>query len=215
MNKKIIIGAIVTIVVVGGGIGAYVMSRNADNDANNGLNSQTTESMTSAATFSPVPNDSVSFEATLTGKAEREYTATLRYDGKGNSSYSSDYGDGAFTMYMFGDEYISCYGETCFRLPDSNGDGNASEATQTYSEEDVNTFRNAATLKQASVKCGDETCSVWDVKTKTFEGTFYLDSKQRMKKVEGAKDGTTWTMEYTYKPVTITRPANVTDSPMI
>ncbi|TXG76809.1 hypothetical protein E6P97_02770 [Patescibacteria group bacterium] len=215
MNKKYIIGVIVAAVVVVGGVATYVATHGDGDGSGTETANEVREDAKTAAAFNAVANSDVPFEATMTGKGEREYTATLRYDGKGNSSYSSNYGDGPVAMYLFGDEHISCFGTTCMRLPDSNGDGNVTNAKRTYSEADLNEFRNSATLKGEGVSCGDETCSVWDVKTEKFNGTFHLDSQGRMQKVEGEQDGNTWVIEYTYKPVEIERPTNVVDSPLM
>ncbi len=215
MNKKYIAGIIVAVLVVGGVV-TYITTKDNTSENNNTQTAQETQASQnndSGAVFNAVANSNVPFEAKMTGQGEANYEATLQYDGQGNSSYSSDYGSGPVKMYMFGDEYISCFGDTCMRLPNSGSDSVAN-TKRSYSEAELNEFRNSATLKQSGVACGNETCNVWDVKTDGFTGVFYLDSQGRMQKVEGTAGSNTWIIEYTYKPVEITRPANVVSSPL-
>lgn len=221
MSKKLnlVIATAVSVAVLGV-VGYFVLQNNTDsntmvNTAESDIAEQSTNQSGDTAVFDVLSTSDRSFEATMTGRAEREFTALMLYDGAGNSSYSADYGEGQFTMYRFGTEHISCYNSAgCFRLPDTDGDGNASEVKYDYSQDEINDFSKNATY-HGTAACGDENCSVWEVASDGFSGTFYIDSNKRIKKVESDRDGISWTIVFTYKSVTIERPANVIDSPLL
>ncbi len=140
---------------------------------------------------------------------------TLLYDGNDNSMYNGKSGEDEFSMYKLGDEYISCSAGACFRLPDGNaGTATISEDQYSFSDEDLISYRNNAEY-QGTAQCGDQTCDKWYVASDDFTGTFYVDPEKKIQKVEGQSDERTWMVEFDYKPVTITRPENVQDSPLI
>lgn len=219
MNKNLakLLTATGVLFVVAAGLWLWQSGQQTNNEsAQSQSATEQSASQDQVSVFDAVPNGETSFVATMTGSAEREFTAKLRYDGQGNSAYTVDYGtgDGEMTMYRFGNEHISCYGNGCFRLPDTDGDGNASDVKYDWNSDEVANFARSARYV-GTADCGGETCNKWDVSNDEFSGSFYINSDRRIKRVEGRQGGVSWQMDYRYEPVTIERPENVIDSPLM
>lgn len=219
MNKNLaaLLTAAGVLFVIAGGLWLWQSTQQAsDESAQSQSATEQSAAQNQSSVFDALPTGDTSFVATMSGQAEREFAAELRYDGKGNSAYTVDYGggDGEMTMYRFGSEHISCYANGCFRLPDTDGDGNASEVKYDWNTDEVADFARSARY-DGRADCGGDTCDKWNVSTDEFSGSFYLNDARQIKRVEGAQSGVSWRMDYRYEPVTIERPQNVIDSPLL
>lgn len=214
MNKRVVLIVGAVVLVVAAGVGGFLLLSDKDSETEAFSNNQSRDEAREPE-FNVVANSSVSFEATITEIGGSGSVTKLLYDGKGNSMFDGVSGSDKFAMYKFGNEYISCSGGGCFKLPD----GNASQATAnieqySFNEEKIRSYKDAA-KHQGTEQCGDHICDKWFANTGDFTGTFYVDKDQKIRKVVGESDGRQWTVEFDYKPVTIERPANVQDFPML
>ena len=204
MKKSIIIPvAVIAVFVLGGGV-FLAMNRDSDNKAVAPVTSQDTQTQTeTAAAFNPVAMTGVSYEATLTSQKDgKTFTATLKYDGKGNSEFSSQQNGKEVRIIMTKDAYYSCQGTTCYKMDTSKASGFDTNTYQ-YSADEISSLKQNAKYigKEA---CGAQTCEVWEVTQDKTNGKVYIDqSKKRIVKATGNYGGDRGELDFMYTPVTI------------
>lgn len=212
MKKSIILPlAVVVVLAVVGGAAYFVTSKNDDKNAQK---TSTTSSASqpqadSAETaFNPVAMTGVSYEATLTSQKDgKTFTATLKYDGKGNSEFSSEQNGKQIRIVMTKDAYYSCQGSTCYKMDSTNASG-FDPNTYQYSADEINSLKQNAKYIGTEA-CGTQTCEVWEVTQDTTNGKVYIDqSTKRIMKATGNYGGDSGELVFVYKPVTIEVPAN-------
>ncbi len=208
MKKSIIIPvAVIAVFVLGGGV-FLAMNRDSDNKAVAPVTSQDTQTQTeTAAAFNPVAMTGVSYEATLTSQKDgKTFTATLKYDGKGNSEFSSQQNGKEVRIIMTKDAYYSCQGTTCYKMDTSKASG-FDPNTYQYSADEISSLKQNAKYIGTEA-CGAQTCEVWEVTQDNTNGKVYIDqSTKRIVKATGNYGGDSGELVFTYKPVTIEIPA--------
>ncbi len=209
MKKSIIIAlAVIAVVVLGGG--AYLaMNKDSNNKSAAPAVSQDTQTQSqTAAAFNPVAMTGVSYEAALTSQKDgKTFTASLKYDGKGNSEFSSQQSGKEIRIIMTKDAYYSCQGSTCYKMDTTNASG-FDPNTYQYSADEINSLKQNAKYVGTEA-CGAQTCEVWEVTQDTTNGKVYIDqSTKRIMKATGNYGGDSGELVFTYKPVTIEIPTN-------
>lgn len=115
-------------------------------------------------------------------------------------------------FYEIDDEYISCQNDTCFSLP--TGENGVDTSTYAFTEETLEEYRNDAEYKGES-DCPAGTCDTWAItRDDGTNVTLYITSDGKISKAEGSVNQSSFSAVFSYEPVTITRPENVTASPL-
>jgi len=208
LNKNLIIGAIVALLIVGGA-GIFLLTNNGSNDPSS------SSSDSSSPAFTPLATAGSSFEANyiFTSADGAVVTGLMQVDKNGDSKYSSETDGKAYVLYNIDGYTISCNDGTCYKLPS----GQSSEAPDSkdyeYTDDNYKDFQNNATYK-GKADCPAGTCSVWEIANEdSTSTTMYIDGDNRISKVVGDSEDGKYEMTYTYKEVTISAPENVTELP--
>jgi hypothetical protein len=214
--KVKLIGIILAVLVVGGGAGAFIMSRDSDDSKSSSNNSNTTkeETKTESATptFSPKATKNQSFSATLEGTSEGDaLTGTIESDGKGIIHFTGTQAGETAEYYVTSDgSFIFCQGTQCFKS--SASENSVSPDDYEVTDEDIAKYQSKATFL-GSESCPSGTCNVWqytddeNVKTK-----IYIDKDTDYVSQVVGEDGTdTFKIVYNFKDVSITVPTDVQD----
>lgn len=154
------------------------------------------------------PPDSQPYEGVgiMTGAQGSKHDVVFKYDGKGNSMLSGDWGTGRWTVYIFGDEGIVCNDAGCRSAPATETD----TASFALSEEHFGGLSTGGEYR-GSEPCGQELCQVWEKVSDDRVLTLHLGENHWIRRITIVTDGVVFTdTEYTYGPVTIERPENVT-----
>ncbi len=214
MKKSIIIPVVVIAVLALGGGVFLAMNKSSENKSATPATSQETQTQSETSTaFNPVAMTGVSYEATLTSQKDgKTFTAVLKYDGKGNSEFSSKQNDGEVRIVITKDAYYSCQGSTCYKMDSSNANA-FDPSTYQYSADEINSLKQNAKYVGTEA-CGAQTCEVWEVTQDTTNGKVYIDqSTKRIMKATGNYGGDSGELIFTYKPVTIEVPTNAQTIP--
>ena len=221
MKKKLIVIGAVAVIVLAAGAVWYGMWR-ANSDAKESQNStQTTGQQsekdsndTDDSVFPTISmtNEPYEITGTMTGARDTKHAYTMAHDGKGNSMFSGDWGEGRFTFYTFGNETISCTEQRgCQRFPASSESTPAPETAEFMYDDAMMTAVRKDAKYLGNQPCGNESCRAWEVVKDDTRRVFYFKDN-RFKRIEITKDSKFFSdANFTYKPVTITRPENVTD----
>lgn len=201
MNKKtaIIIAAVV-VVLAGAGVGIALALNNQMKDDNTTSDTNKQENkVDTATTFKPQDPTKLSYVATSTAKVgEQSVTSTIESDGKGVQKSTSEAAGMKTESYMTTDFVITCMNGSCTKTAiDKNAATTDSAA--------IDTSKFSSSAKNAGTETiNGKNYQVWKVTVEEFgEITYYLDSENRIGRVVM---GTTSTVDYEYKPVTITLP---------
>ncbi len=220
-TQKIIVGLLVLILVCT--VGYFLFSMNeADKDTEQ-LTSESSQSeiqevdeipVGEQKTFEPIATTSESFVVELEAEDTENdvpYTGTVNYDGEGNYLLEGTFKNDNLRVYQLGDEFISCQNDTCFSLTTSENGVDAS--TYMYSEDAILEYSEYAEYVGES-DCPAGTCDIWSVtKPDDIDATIYVASDGRISKAEGTSNTTSFVAVFSYQPVSIERPENVTQSP--
>ena len=181
--------------------------------SNEAASSSSSDTDSTTSTFSPLATNDQSFTATMsgTGAEGATFDGTLEYDGKGNSKFTGKMGNDTMTMYRFESENITCSNDQCFALPNSTG--TIDQSQYSYNEETFASYKTHAEYV-GQTECPAGTCAQWKVTHDGQTANIFVASDNRVSRVSGERSGSTFSIDYNYQPVTITRPANVTAYPM-
>ena len=220
MNKKLIVGIVVGVAVVGGGV-YYVSQNKDDNTSDNSTNQQTsTEEGSTQAAFDVQPTTNQSFVATIsTTTAEGKTSqASMEYDStNSNVRYTASSDDRTLTIIYTTDAYYMCQtADNCIKYPlNGVGDSGFDRTAYEFSTEKLATLKNTSAY-QGTKDCPTGTCDVWKVTEGAYESTLYIDTNTKtIVQIESASNGTTSKIVYEYKDVSITPPANATEIPTL
>lgn len=218
MSRNVLL-AIIAIVIVLGGIGAYVVS-NKDNQSNDSTEQASDDGATgeqqndndNEPVFSAKATAGEPFVATMSGTAnESSIAATIRYDGKGNSHYSGVSNGETSEFYNIDGQYIFCSEGQCFASPTSTGLPISSDQYE-YDDEDVSAWNEIAVYK-GKQSCPAGSCDTWEVSQEGYVGTIFIAGDGRISRTNWVGEGSSMTMDYSYEDVTITAPENVQTIP--
>jgi hypothetical protein len=218
MSKAVLIGIVAAAVIVVGGGAAYFLINNSSNSDSD--NDTTSSSMTSDAStggtpsFSPQTTTGTSFVAKLNGTTDGEaVTATVLYDGKGNSKYTSTSAGATAEVYITEDSYITCQDGMCYEV-NSRASRSIDSDDYTYSAEKNKEFQDIATYVGKD-SCPAGTCNVWKVEQDGNTTMVYVGNDNRISKLTAESANSKFTYTYEYKPVTITVPTDVRTLPTV
>ncbi len=216
MSRRMIVGIIVAVVLIGGGV-AYVATKdNEDSDKNNTNTSQTgSNSGSSTNTFNPASTEGLEFKATLTTTSTSGTTeATIEHDDKGNTQYTATTNGQQVKIIYTSDAYYMCTGDSCIKYPSSQSSNSGfNPSDYTYDQSKLSGYKNGAAYK-GQKSCASGTCDVWSVSAGGFTSTIYVDSAtKRITQVDSSIGGNSTKIVYDYSDVTITVPANTQTIP--
>lgn len=215
MKRSMIIGLVV-LLIIGGGTGVYLATRNKDKKTETSNNSSQTSRNADTNSFSPLSTAGVAFEATISsqGSDNSTTTATIKSDGKGNTQYSSGASGQTTEVTITTDAYYSCTAGQCIKYPTGQTGGSGFDpSAYTYTDTQLTGYRSGATHK-GKQSCASGTCDTWSVTANGSTSTLYIDSgTKRITQVETVVDGKTSKIVYDYKSVSITVPTNATTLP--
>lgn len=225
MKKKLIVIGAVAVAVLAAGAVWYGMWRANNGTGSEGSNQTTGQQIEKAAKDTDtsvfpavsITNEPYEITGTMTGARDTKHAYTMAHDGEGNSMFSGDWGEGRFTFYTFGNETISCTDQRgCQRFPVASEGTPAPEVTEFMYDDAMITAMRKDAKYLGNMPCGTESCRTWEVVKDDTRRVFSFSSNSRFKRIETAKDGKFFSdANFTYKPVTIRRPENVTDFPGI
>jgi hypothetical protein len=215
VKKVLIIVGVVVLVVASAG--AYLLLTN--NEATEETTQSTSEETSTVENaFSPVSTEGQSFVATINTTLDGEVNeATLSFDGEGKSEYVATANGQTQRFVYTPDAYYSCNDtQGCFKfnLSDSAGPTVDPEEYQ-FKEEKAQDFNETANY-EGQKSCDVGTCDVWVSNSFENQGktTIYLDARdKKIVKIESTVDGTTSTITYDYKDVTIEVPTDAEELP--
>lgn len=220
-SKRIIIIVAVVLVL---GLAAFLLLSNDDDssgdqaNANNGTQQADSEGQQTAdSNFSPVGMMDMAFEATVDGTDAdgKSYQMLLQYDGEGRTRMSGEQNGTRFETVFTSDAFYSCEGENCVKFPISQSDNSPfTPGEYVYEDEDFTDFKNSATYKGTG-DCPAGTCDIWEVTEDGYTSQLYLDSNQRISKVEGSSAEGSVSITYVYKNVNIEIPQNAQTIPTL
>lgn len=213
MKKVLIIGVVLVMIV--GAAGGYWFLLRDDEAATNANN--TAQSTENTEQFNPVATTDVPMIATITTEADGEKNVmVMKFDGKGNSEYTTEQNGEEVRFVITEDTYYMCNMSGCFKYANTQEQAGATDPAQyEQSQEDIDKFRANAT-KKGTESCGTSTCEVWEVSNYSENGsaTFFVDtSSKRIVKIESAFNGSTSVIEYDYTDVTIEIPTTAEELP--
>ncbi len=213
MKKFLIIGGVV-VIVLGAATGGYLVFFLGDNDQQDA----TGQTETTENAFNPVATEGVPVVATVTTTQDGEtQTFVMEFDGNGNSQYEMDSDGQTIRFVTTKDAHYMCNdAQGCFRYPTSDAQQGAVDPGQyEYSQSDIDNFRANATHK-GQQSCSTGTCDVWDVSNFQDSGTatvFIDTASKRIVKIESTFNGSTSTIEFDYRDVTIEIPTDAQELP--
>lgn len=215
MKKALLIGGAVVLVLAAAGIGFLLFGNNSEDSGSSNQNEQQAETNQNDNLFSAVPTDDLEFEATLSGETgDTSYEAVILSDGEGNSKYSGQSNGEQFEMYSLNDgSSIVCNGGTCFKVNGSEAQTPVSADQYEYTGDDLTNFRDMVEY-QGEASCPAGTCSVWRYDENRAVVEIYLADDGKISKLTTtSQDGDKFEIEYEYKEVSVTPPANVRSIP--
>ncbi len=214
--KKVLIIVGVLVLVVGAAAGGYLffVKDNGSTDTSSSAQNQDTGN---SSEFSPVSTEDTPMVATITTTQDGEKnTIVMAFDGNGNSEYAIDQEGKEVRFITTEDSYFMCNDSGCFKYANTQEQsGTTNPDEYEYSQSDIDNFKKQATYK-GQQSCDEGTCDVWEVANFNGGGTatFYLDSgSKRIVKIASTFNGSTSTITYDYKNVTIEIPANAQELP--
>lgn len=216
MKKVIIIVGVV--LLVGASIGAYFLLQNTDDESTQNNQAAENSQESNDGGFAPLVTSDLSFEAIITTEQQEEVSeATISFDGKGRSEYViTQDGQTVRTIYTKNTYYTCNDSQGCFKFDLTQSAGtNIDPEDYQFTSEDAQDYAANAT-NQGTKPCDTGTCTVWVSNSYKNQGktTVYVDTEtNRIVKIESKYDGTTSTIDITYKPVTIKIPTNVQELP--
>jgi hypothetical protein len=204
MNRNLLIG-LVAAMVVGGGVVAYVATQNDDDANQNGNGAQTQDGDTPQ--FSPVSTEGLDFVGTITG-AGQEGEVTFEYDKDSQSfRYIASSNGEAIETITTPDAYYAMTGGRWIKYPTGTNSGFDPESYQYDDGELANYQGNSA--YQGTESCAAGTCHVWRTTSEGSESTLLIDTDTGyIVRVSTTTGGQTSSIDYEYKDVTITPPAD-------
>lgn len=215
MSRGAIIGVIAAVLLVGGAA-AYVITRNDDEPTGNQTNTseQTDDHHDDDPVFNPISTEGRDFEATFSG-SQASGSSSFEYDADNKAvRFIAAQGDNEIETITTPDAYYARTGDEWIKYPVASSTFDA-ESYQ-YDEQELGTYQNSAASHYAGVQdCSGPSgsCHVWEFGAGS-ETTIYLDTGNGyIVKVISMANGQISTVEYDYKPVTITPPTEFKELP--
>ncbi|MDZ7744807.1 MAG: hypothetical protein U5K77_03585 [Candidatus Saccharibacteria bacterium] len=225
LTKQQLIGLFAGLIIVVGGVFAYMYFTGDDVTNQQNQEEQATtdnnDRQTPEPGFNPVDTEEVAYIATISGSDEDgEISGTIESDGQGSIVYKFTDNGTSSEMYVTPDGTYACQdGSDCVKFSNNNEDS-ANSASPfnpdrfNFNEEDYNDFRDIATYEGSS-PCSSGTCDVWsyvDEDTNTDTTTYIDNSSNRIVRIESDEANSSFVIEYDYDvSVTITPPENAQD----
>lgn len=221
MSSKRIIIIVAAVLALGFAV-FLVLGNDDENTSDQAITNETpqtgTEDQQSAdSNFAPVGMMDMAFEATVDGTNTdgNAYQMLLQYDGEGRTRMSGEQNGTRFETVFTSDAFYSCEGENCVKFPISQSDNSPfTPGEYVYEDDDFTDFKNSATYKGTG-DCPAGTCDIWEVTEDGYTSQLFLDSNQRISKVEGSSAEGTVTITYEYKSVNIEIPQNAQTIPTL
>ncbi len=215
MKKVLIIGAVI-VLVLGVAAGGYFLFFNGEESTTTNTSSQT-ENTASTNEFSLALTQNVPMVATISTTQDGEKnTFVMSFDGKGNSEYEVEQNGEQVRFISTKTDYYMCNTQGCFKYANTQEQtGTSNPDEYEYDQTEIDAFKANSTYK-GQQSCGSGTCDVWEVANFSGGGTatLYIDStSKRIMKIESAFNGSTTTITYDYKDVTIEVPADAQELP--
>ncbi|HRF28630.1 MAG TPA: hypothetical protein PL051_03265 [Candidatus Saccharibacteria bacterium] len=204
--KRVAVAAVVAVLLVGAGVAAYFYIQSSNSVANSDTNTSD-----QTPTFKPQQTAGVSFVATYTAnsKDSEVTTGTIEVNAAGDSKYTGMAGGKEFTSYSVAGQYVSCVDGTCIKLASNNNQESIASGEYRYSDEDFAKFSSKAVYK-GKKDCPAGTCEAWGYDDDDVTTEMFIDSKNRLSKLQGErKNGSSYTITYEYKDVTVELPKNI------
>lgn len=203
MNRNLVIGLIVA-VLVGGGIWAYMSSQDEDNNTDNTSQSQQNGE---TPTFNATSTDQQDFVGTITGSGQ-EGSVVFEYDKDSDSfryvATSSEGGE--IETITTPEAYYTRANDTWIKYPTADNTGFDASSYQ-YTNEELGAFNSSA--YQGTQSCATGTCHVWRYTTENTESTLLIDTETGyIVRVSNVVGDQTSAIDYEYKSVTISAPAD-------
>lgn len=208
MNNKVIGGVLVAALVIIIGVGIYYTTHSQQNTTDN----KTTEAIDPTKVFEPKAPADLDFEATVASNGSTQpLDLKIKHTKNGDIESVTGMSGVNLTTYIINDEYIQCTAGQCL------SSGKIPTGQQIVNNNYAFTKEYLAGLQRGSKyagseDCGKDKCAKWTINNEVFQGTFYIDSQNRINKiVSDNKDSsnTKPTVSYTYSSVSIVRPDNV------
>lgn len=221
--SKTIIGLVVAGLVVVGGAAYFVVNKNSDKDtpaASQTADNSSDDSSTNSGdgpSFAPATTDGLSFEATSTVEASgKTIVSTIAYDGKQNYQYSADQGGQSVSTIVTKKAVYVQVDDQWYKYA-ANYSSGFNPADYKYDASTLDAWKASSDYKGQG-DCPAGTCDIWEVSTgaegQQATSTVYLDtSTNRISKLVSETGSGNFTIEYNYKPVTITVPKNAKTFP--
>lgn len=215
MKKYVPFVAIAVVVIVGA---AFFLSQNKSDSSTNSSNTtqQASSEKASSKEFNPVNTLREPFVSTMNTEGTQGSTAaTIEYDGKENWRYTTKTSESLVEMIVTPSATYMKSNEAWFKLPTDSSTQLFKKDAYEVTDKELKDFQAAVTYKD-EVSCPAGSCYLWVAEN--YQGNdkleFYIDkSTNRINQlITTTKDGKI-TIVYTYKPVTITIPTNVTEVP--
>jgi hypothetical protein len=212
VKSKVLIIAIV-VLVLGGGAGAYLLTRDDDGDSAN----QTEQNDGGSGSFDAVSNQNLPFVVNFSMSGENgESNATIEYDGKGAWRYSAEQ-EGQTIEYISANNYFYTRAgeEGWYKYPFAAGEATSFDTSSyEFSESDLAALK-ASGQNKGRENCPAGSCDVWETSDESGNRTtVYIDTdSRRISQIKSVTGGTTTTMVYDYRDVSIEIPADAQELP--
>ena len=216
--KKIVLSVVLLLVAV---IGTVLLINLNDTNNDSGNIAESTQSEDAKATtekeFSVSPTDSESFIAQITGQTVdgNNYTAEIKHDEAGNTSYVGSVNDeDSFEIYVYEGRNIFCSEGACFEGPTALATNPIPRDQVSFNEEALTDYRdNASYIGKQS--CGSMTCDAWEIKSEGYTGTLLIRDSNRIDSASWEGPEGSFEIAYIYDSVVVTLPENIQSIPAL
>ncbi len=217
--KKVAIGVIVAIVVIGAVLWVLT-SRKDKNTSQNTQSAQSQQQTPSASTdnFNPQPLDNMDFTATLTTTTPNggSVNASVEYDKDTNAWHYSGQSNGSTIEAIYApDAYYLKMNESWMKLPLTQASQSFNPSQYKYDQASLKDFQNKVQNKGTG-ECPAGTCQIWEITDYQSNDkiTFFVDKKtNRISQIVTEAAGGKNTITYSYKDASVQIPENATVAP--
>lgn len=217
MKKNVIIGAVVSLLIIGG-LGFYFLSNDTNSDGSDSINT-TGEIINSSSELGiDISTLDEPYRVTIsTSGGEDNFTGAVEYDGKGNmrTTYTED-GDSMSVMVIEGVTYSkSADDDNWIKFPSNSDSDDLAISSNGLSREDISAYNNNDSVVYIGKEsCHSGSCRVYEIKDDDSKVVLRIDDNtNRISEVEDINsDGETSKITYEYdSSIKIEVPTNVTD----
>jgi len=217
MSKKVIIGIIIALVIIGGGVAYLAINQTTTKDDKTGQTDSTdTADDSKTSVFAPTTTSGKDFVATIEAEGADVPISTFEFDADSKAvRYKTTQQDESVESITTADAYYLKTPQGWVKYDTGTGKNSGVDPeTYQYNKEKIAEVKSTSTYDGVK-KCGDETCKVWKISNDGgSESAVYVSTKTNyVVKVVSTFGGKTSAISYDYKDVTVDVPTDAKELP--